>query len=215
MRPEDWIALAAVGVTMIGIVATTIISIYNSRSNRGREREQQARDDLLRKEQQQREDKIREEQRIAAPHIEFSIDCNIYGPEKDYYLAEFLLTADNKGLVQQQFEDIFLRVRGIERDVGLDEWKNNEPRLAFPKELGINNVKVVPNKIRSPEGITTYKHFFVEPGVKQVFTYITRIPSSIKYIAARAAFHYDPTTPHTTERVFRVQASEATYAQRN
>jgi hypothetical protein len=50
-----------------------------------------------------------------------------------------------------------------------------------------------------------YNYFFVEPGVMQVLTYVTKIPSSIGYVQAFALFEYDEYTPHTTERVFQMK----------
>ena len=147
---------------------------------------------------QEREGQLREKQRVHTPHIEFSIDCSFYGPEEDHYLTEILLIAHNKGLVQHKFTNILLRVRGIESGHPLSYWQGSESRLEFPTEL-LDDVPVIPRG---------YNYFFVEPGVKQVFTYITRIPSSTKYILAHAEFQYDQFTPHTTERVFQVRTQE-------
>jgi len=199
MQPENWIALA-------GILATTIISIMAIVINRGREKQQQERDDRLRKEQQEREDKLRKEQqereveeelrrRTYSPHIEFEIKCNFYGPEKDCFVAEFLLIARNKGFIQQKFKDIHFRVRGIESEQPLAYWQGNEPRLAFPMKI-VDNASILPKD---------YSFFFVEPGIEQVFTYVTKIPLSVKYILAHAEFEYDKFTPHTTERTFAVK----------
>ncbi len=74
-------------------------------------------------------------------------------------------------------------------------WQGNEPRLAFPVKL-VDNVSILPKD---------YNFFFVEPGVEQAFTYVTKIPASTKYILAHAEFEYDQFTPHTTERVFPVK----------
>jgi hypothetical protein len=198
MLPEDWIALS-------GIIATLIISIGSLIVNRRREKQQQERDDNLRREQQEREDKLRKEQRDReiedeekrrsySPHIEFELKCNFYGPEKDDFIAEFLLIVRNKGIVQQKFKDIRFRVRGIEGE--LSYWQGNEPRLAFPIKI-VDNVSILPKN---------YNFFFIEAGIEQVFTYITKIPSSTKYISAYAEFNYDKFTPHTTEKVFSVKA---------
>jgi hypothetical protein len=199
MEPKDWITLA-------GIAATTLISIVVMVVNSRREKQQQERDDRVRKEQQEREDKLRREQeqrevekenrlRTYSPHIEFEIKCNFYGPEQAHFVAEFLLIVCNRGSVQQKFKDIQLRVRGIESDQPLSYWQGNEPRLAFP-------VKIVDNTSILPE---SYNFFFVEPGIEQVFTYVTRVSSSIKYILVHAEFEYDQFTPHTTERTFAVK----------
>ena len=45
---------------------------------------------------------------------------------------------------------------------------------------------------------------FVEPGVKQDITYVTKIPKIYKYFVAHATFNYDEYTPHFAEKVFDV-----------
>lgn len=200
MKPEEWIAIA-------GLLATTIISIMSMVLSRRREKQQQERDDRLRKEQQEREDKLRKEQqaheieeeakrRTYSPHIEFEITCSFYGPEKDDYVAEFLFIARNKGLIQQKFKDIRFRVRGIESNQPLSYLEGYEPRLAFPIKI-INDVSILPKG---------YNYLFVEPGIEQVFTFVTKIPLSVKYILAYTEFAYDEFTPHTSERIFTVKS---------
>lgn len=199
MEAKDWVALT-------GIIATATMAIVTLLVNRRRERLQQERDDRMRKEQQAREDSLLDEQRkreaerqkkerTYIPQIEFSIDCNFYGPEQDSYLVEVLLTAHNKGRVKQEFRDIILRIRGIEKGQPLDYWEGRKPRLYFPEKL-VGDVPVV------PEGVD---HFYAEPGEKQVFTYVTKIPASINYILAYATYSYNEGS-HDTERVFPVRA---------
>ncbi|NPV63653.1 MAG: hypothetical protein HPY61_13700 [Methanotrichaceae archaeon] len=174
MEASNWIALA-------GILATATVSIATLLLNRQAHREQLEREDL-----------IRERERKNVPHIEFHIDCNVYGPEEGYYLTEFLLDIHNRGDVQHKFTNIVLRVRGIESGKALCYWEGYEPRLSFPKKV-LNDVSVIPKG---------YNYFFVEPGVEQVLTYVTMIPASIRYVLAHAVFEYDEFTPHTAERVF-------------
>lgn len=199
MQAKDWVALA-------GIVATATMAIVTLLVNRHRERLQQERDDRLRKEQQAREDMLLEEQRkreeerqkkerTYVPQIEFSIDCNFYGPQQDSYIVEVLLTAHNKGRVKQEFRNLILRIRGITKEQPLTHWKGREPRLYFPEPL-------VDNKPVIPEGVD---HFFAEPGDKVLFTYVTSIPASINYILAYATYKGEEGS-HDTERVFPVKA---------
>jgi hypothetical protein len=203
-------------VTLISVLTTLLIFLVTLIVNWRKDKLQKERDDILRKEQQSREDKLRREQqthedalreeqqkrenmrqekeRTHQPRIEFGIDCTFYGPEKDSYVVEFFLTAQNKGLIQQKFEKMLLRVRGIEGNQELTYFSGYEPRLNFPVKL-LDNVSVI------PQG---YGYFFVEPGARQTIAYITKIPSSIKYILAHAVFWYDENTNHVTEKVFPV-----------
>jgi hypothetical protein len=90
-----------------------------------------------------------------------------------------------------------LRIRGIEENQQLIYWKGREPRLDFPQKL-VDNVPVV------PQGVP---YFFAEPGEEHTFTYVTKIPSSIKYILAYATFSYGNEATHDTEKVFPVRVS--------
>jgi hypothetical protein len=106
-----------------------------------------------------------------------------------------LLIIRNRGDIQHKFKKIVLRVRGIESGRPLSYWECYEPRLSFPAKV-LDNVNIIP---------TGYDYFFVEPGVEQVLTYVTKIPSSIKYVQAHALFEYDELTSHTSERVFQIE----------
>jgi hypothetical protein len=198
MDAKDWVAL-------VGITATATMAVVTLFVNRRREQLQQERDDRLRKEQQAREERLLEEQRkreaerqalerTYQPRIEFGIDCIFHGLHHDSHIVEFQLITQNKGNVQHRFEKMILRVRGIDSEQPLTYLQGYEKRLNFPVKL-LDNVSVI------PQG---YGYFFVEPGAKQTIAYITKIPSSLKYILAHAVFWYDENTNHVTEKVFPV-----------
>ena len=134
-------------------------------------------------------------ERTHSPHIELNIACNLFGPQDGEYLSEFLLTAHNKGAVRQEFKNIILRVRGIKKDCSLEYWNKYKPRVKFSE------------KIFSAEVIhkEKYNYIFVEPNVCQEITYVTKIPSDIKFILCRVEFKYDLHTPHSIERVFELK----------
>lgn len=196
MTPTDWIALSAIAATVLVAAVTQ----YFSWKFRQREDKQFSdrlrRDDEVRKQEQAREDELRLTHREDEPHIEFGINCQVHGQMGEDYLVEFILTAYNRGLVRWQIETLVLRVRGIEKDDPLVFWPGREPRLQFPVKL-IDGACVIPPK---------YSFFFVEPGVRQIVTYVTKIPSRVDCIVAHLTFSYDPATPHTAERVFRLSS---------
>jgi hypothetical protein len=281
MEDKDWIAIAAILATAIVALISLFINLrYNRQSNNDRVA---------------REDLIRAQERKTVPHIEFSIECNVYGPEKGNYLAEFLLIACNRGDIQHKFKKIVLRVRGIESEKPLCYWNGHEPRLNFPVSIldyvylfswdkipeidngrlmeflvqkfdidwvrtakieKIENDKIIQvsneknslflihnygeteailviddgridkfkvakenDKLNIYDNVNVipagYNYFFVEPGVKQVLTYVTKIPSSIKYVQAFALFEYDKYNPHTTERVFQMKPISCQSSQEN
>ncbi|MFI0487082.1 hypothetical protein [Actinomadura sp. 9N215] len=196
MTPADWIALSAIAATVV----VTAVTLYFSWLFRRRDEEQfekrQQRDDEIRKQVQQREDELRRRHREDNPHIELAIDCRVHGQVSEHYLAEFILTIQNRGLVDWRFNAIVLRVLGIERDHPLAFWQGNEPRLEFPMTV-IDDAAVIPRNLN---------FIFVEPEVSQTITYVTKISSRIEYILAHVSFEYDEHTPHSTERVFRLSS---------
>ena len=138
-------------------------------------------------------------ERTHVPRVDFNLDCRFYGPQNNEFIAEFLLSINNKGLVIHRFHDVLLRVRGIEEGQDLAFLKDNEPRLAFPVLLVNDNV------------IYKRKHsrIFVEPGINQTLTYVSKISSSVRFIVARVEFRYDQSRTYSVERVFELLPAAA------
>jgi hypothetical protein len=138
--------------------------------------------------------KFRKE-RTHHPHIDFSIDCKIYGELSDkQYIAEFLVMLKNHGYVQQKFKEIILRVRAIKykqsrllsfKDApkGQGHGKSYDGRLFIPLKL-IKGVDIVPEY---------YKPYVIEPGCQETVRYITMVPSDIKYMLVHAEYLYPNT----------------------
>lgn len=129
---------------------------------------------------------------LHRPRVEFDVDANFLGPQNNYFLTEILISAHNVGLRIRKFPSIKLLVRGIRHDATIEKWKGNEPRLFFPDKI-IDNAEVVFKK--------NYSHVFVEPGVKQKLTYLTRIPTEYRFISIRVEFEYDEGRTHSAERM--------------
>jgi hypothetical protein len=135
-------------------------------------------------------------ERVHVPRVGFDLKCHFYGPQKNAFIAEFILSLRNKGLVKHKFHDVLLRVRGIEKEQELGFWQDKGQRLVFPIALISDNV-IYKQK---------YEYIFVEPGIDQDLTYVTKIPSSINFIVARAEFKYDESRTYSIERVFALPA---------
>ncbi len=130
------------------------------------------------------------------PRIEFDIKCAFWGPQHNSYLTEFVLTADNKGNVDHQFNEIRLRVLGIKSGEPFSEFAKYPPMTCFNEKI-IDEVNIIPPK---------YKYYFVRPGVCQTFNYVSQVSEDIRFILVRATFFYEATHElHTAERVFEVR----------
>jgi hypothetical protein len=131
-------------------------------------------------------------ERTHVPRITFHLDCKLHGPVRDSYLAEFVVQIKNDGAVIHRFTEISLRVRGIPRDVELQEWKEAPPRLEFPVLL-VRDADVHYKR--------KYDHIFVEPGIAQDIIFVTQLPNDMAFLLARAEFKYDDRRWHSTKRV--------------
>src|SRR5918992_2452229 len=155
MDPKDWIALAGMG-------STVILALANLWFAQRRE-----------KSQRERDDKLRALERGFVPRIEYDIQCRFYGPEENEYLTEIHVIVNNRGNLRRKYKSMRIRVRGIERGSALSFWPGRGGRLQFPTLL-LND-----DFIEQGRGW----FYFVEPGVRQVFTYVTKTPERVKYIA--------------------------------
>jgi len=133
------------------------------------------------------------------PRIEFDIDCKFFGPQGNSYLTSFIATANNKGNVEHRFTQIRLRVLGIKTGEPLTEFEKYPPMANFPQEL-MKEVNIVPAE---------FEYYFVRPGVKQAFHYVTQTPENIRFVIVRATFKYQETDElHTAEKVFEVKVTK-------
>jgi len=190
---KDWISLA-------GIFSTATISLVTVLINNRRERRQQSRDDQLRREQQQREDQLREKERDHAPHIEFGIDCRVFDTTGEDRAVEFMICINNKGRIRQEIRNLSIRLRGISEGQDLKFWDGHGHRLEFPVKL-VDETQIIP-----AEAV----YYFVEPGIDQMFDYVTKIPRKIRYLLVHSRFDYGSDSFHTVERVFDMVQSRST-----
>ena len=125
--------------------------------------------------------------------IEFDIDFHNLGVKNSDRIIEIGALAENKGNVEQKFNSMLLRIRGIDNDSKLIELKDHKPRLVFPIDSK-NKWEMIPKK---------YKPFFVRPGVKQRFPIVVKIPVDWTHIQVKITFKYNGTKDiHVSERAF-------------
>jgi len=132
-------------------------------------------------------------QRDFVPRCEFELHCDFFGPEGDDYLVYISLRITNRGKTRRTFKSIAFRLRGIEEGAPLEYFNPELPgRLRFQKPL------LRANFVDRPEN---EYHFYIEPQVSQVFTYVSKIPANIRYVLAYASM-VPVTDEHEEEGVF-------------
>jgi len=208
MEPGDLIALAGICVSGLVAIVSIILTMKRYREQLGTEQErydkQLEREDKIREEEHRRELERAQRHREDIPQIEFDISCNPVGIHDKQFVIELLLVLNNKGNVKQDVKSINLRVRAIRDTDELSFWKESPFRLEFPHKLFETEV--------IPKG---YGFIFVEPNVRQIVSFTTKIDGDVRIIAARAEFSYGRARKgsrgrkHSVERVFRLSMDMA------
>jgi len=127
--------------------------------------------------------------------IELDIDFHDLGLKDFDRIIEIGVTAENKGYVEQKFEGIRLRIRGIDNKTKLKELEGYEPHLVFPLDLG--KISLISVK---------HQYYFVRPHVKQRFPIVLKIPENWTHILVRATFKYKKSVDfHIAERAFQIE----------
>ena len=195
-------------------------------------------------------------ERGLLPPTQFDIECTTVGLQGNKMILEILLRLKNLGTCTLIVTNLRVDIRYLDVNdaptLFRDPEKSTYGRLCFPrslhKELQDGSVASTSSSASSPltstvvigrdketgdqSGIQVLRHdTFVQPGVDQIYTFVTAVPQSTTYVRILSSFEYElhPTflqrailfvsrrlgllqysldhvrKPHTSERVFKVQ----------
>jgi len=143
------------------------------------------------------------------PRIEFEVDVRVIGIHKNFYLVELLAYIDNKGLIAFKLEpedfyfSLFALMAKDEIDYIVDSSnKTNE------KDLESGSKKIA--RIKFPTTLMRKRwlpwHTFLEPNVRQKYSYHTAVPNDCSYLLLWGKFIYDDDKAdfHTAEKIIKV-----------
>jgi hypothetical protein len=126
------------------------------------------------------EDRIRTAERHLVPRAQLDVKCKFYGPQKGEFLVEVSMLVKNKGNTRRKFKSVRIRLRGISGGEELTFWDpQRKGRADFPLLLVKDDLLL---------GSTGEYYYYVEPGVDQVFTYVTKIPETVRYALCHVKF---------------------------
>jgi hypothetical protein len=125
-----------------------------------------------------REQALLAQQRAFIPRIEYDVECRFLGPQGADYVTEVRLLVSNKSLTRRAFSSIRIRLLIIPSKATLEFWPEGNGRLLFRRERP--DVDLVPQ-----DG---GRYYFIEPGVRQVFTYVTKVPADVTFVLLHAKF---------------------------
>lgn len=153
-------------------------------------------------------------QRENRPLIVFSADIKFHAIKNDYWIVELIAYIENKGKVQHRVSkfDFILEALRTEEMVKLDaehrkqvkfpfvlvestflpDGKNNTKAYETEEELMENkkNEQLQNKKEISSRRKKILEYFFIEPGLKNKYSYITRIPLNAEVVLMHTWFEY-------------------------
>lgn len=171
-------------------------------------------------------------ERGLVPAAELDLDCNVVGHKGKSKIIEMTVRIINKGSSILVAKDICLRLKTIEKDSTLSLYSDAQKygRLRFPNSL--SRAFAEDEEAHKKETFELVPHdTFVQPGVDQKYSFVTRISEDSEFLHAHAEFQYaqKPTRfqkrilwisrrmgliqytlhhiyePHTIQKVFNVQ----------
>lgn len=145
--------------------------------------------------------------RESHPKIEFNVAVNLIGRQDKKILIEIIADLENKGLVRHwvnNFTCDVLILRSTNPVVNGDERINHQ--LLFEKH---NPVKSNTDKSDRIIWIPNDWHeSFIDPGIKQKYTYLTEVPETTSFISIYSQFYYKKNEFQTSQRTFSVETLE-------
>jgi hypothetical protein len=120
---------------------------------------------------------VRQQERY--PNIEFSADVHFIGLQSGFWIAELCATIENKGKALHRMEEFHFDLNAIEREASITtsaRWGN---QVDFP-------VPVAKGSFLPTE--STF--FFIDPGLKAKYSYVTRIPDTATFAILHCRFTY-------------------------
>lgn len=146
-------------------------------------------------------------ERGLLPPVQFDIDCCPRGKSGDRRVVEFLVHLKNVGSATLVARNIRLDIRYHRAGSGVTELFRDEKRLGrlrFPDSLvhdldvkqeerpaQAHPSKKSPKKPHRNRGLPVMSYdTFVQPGVDQIYTFVTVVPDDVDYVLAWSCFEY-------------------------
>lgn len=152
------------------------------------------------------------------PLIVFSADIEFHALKDDYWIVELIAYIENKGKVQHRVNKFDFILEGLSLQNKVELNKIHREQVDFPLVL-VKNSFLPGNKnnedgnsIKSGDNFKAGKpidYFFIEPGLKNKYSYIARIPLSTEVVLMHTWFEYEfsKNSCHTAEVTKRVPRS--------
>jgi hypothetical protein len=130
--------------------------------------------------------------------LEIELGMRVIGEQAGSLLTELEVVVENKGKVRHWIKDFYFNLYCLGPSDALTQGdKRINEQVLFSRQLQRKRFWIPENWIKS----------FIEPGVRQRYTYITAIPRDASSVLLYSEFRYSDQTRgfHTAQRVFPVK----------
>jgi hypothetical protein len=113
------------------------------------------------------------------PNIEFSADINFIGEQANWWIVELIGIIENKGKVQHKMKEFRFDLNALFIQDTIDTSENWGGQVNFPHLIA--------------EGSFLPKYsgfFFIDPGIKAKYSYVTRVPNAANFLLFHSWFNY-------------------------
>jgi hypothetical protein len=133
------------------------------------------------------------------PNIEFLSDIEFVGEQDNYWIVEVISTIDNKGKSQHKMNDFQFDINALMPDEEIETSEKWGGQVNFPHLVAEGSFL--------PEQLG---HFFIDPGTKAKYSYISRIPKEASFVILHCRFNYmdERKYGHTAEKTVPVPKSK-------
>lgn len=121
--------------------------------------------------------------------IDFSVDIVFHSKLKDWWIVEVVAYIENKGKVQHKIELFEFELASLNFSDNVEITEEFGGQVHFPNI--ITRRSFLPKK---------YRYFFVEPGLKNKYSFISRVPADTELLILHSWFNYlDGKHSHSAE----------------
>jgi hypothetical protein len=128
-------------------------------------------------------------QRENVALIDFNVDIVYHHKMNKYWIVEIIAYVENKGKVQHKIEKFRFELRSLKKGDPIDLDPNHRNQVDFPHVVAADSM--IPSR---------FKYFFIEPGLKNSYSYVARVPKDTKVLLLHSWFEYlDGKHSHSAE----------------
>ncbi len=132
------------------------------------------------------------------PLIEFTTDVAFIGKHQDWWVVELTALIENKGKVQHRISEFAFDMFALQYDDPLEPKQEFGGQVCFPHPVVTGSW--LPKK---------FDYFFIDPGTKAKYSFVTRIPDSARFAILHTWFTYSgQAASHVAEKTVRVPDKE-------